>query len=151
MNRRDFVGLSGKIVAGSVASMAALQESLVSAAGASERKSATQRRPNFVFILADDWGWGDLGCYGHRRLRTPNLDRMARQGTLFTQFYVTSGVCSPTRTSFMTGLFPARLRIHGHLATAEQNQARGMPNFLDPKAPNVAALLKQVGYTTAHF
>ena len=52
-------------------------------------------RPNVIFILADDLGWGDLGCYGNRQLRTPNLDRMAREGTLFTHFYVNASVCSP--------------------------------------------------------
>jgi N-acetylgalactosamine-6-sulfatase len=54
-------------------------------------------RPNIVFILADVSGWGDLGCYGNRHIRTPNLDRLARQGTLFTHFYVTGSVCSPSR------------------------------------------------------
>ena len=55
-------------------------------------------------------GWGDLGCYGNREIRTPNLDRLARQGTLFTQFYVNGSVCSPSRTAFITGQFPARHR-----------------------------------------
>jgi len=109
------------------------------------------RRPNIIFILADDLGWGDLGCYGHAQLRTPNLDRLARQGTLFTQFYVNGSVCSPSRCAFLTGQFPARHRIHGHYATHEQNQARGMSNWLDPQVPNVASLLKSAGYETAHF
>jgi N-acetylgalactosamine-6-sulfatase len=108
-------------------------------------------RPNVIFILADDWGWGDLACYGHDRIRTPNLDKLARQGTLFTQFYVCSGVCSPSRTAFMTGHFPARHRIHGHLADPKRNEARGMPNFLDPKVPMLPRLLQQAGYKTAHF
>ncbi len=59
--------------------------------------AAEAARPNVVFILADDLGWGDLGCYGNRHIRTPNLDRLARQGTLFTHFYVTGSVCSPSR------------------------------------------------------
>src|SRR5262245_31921168 len=78
-------------------------------------------RPNVIFILADDLGWGDLSCYGHRQLKTPNLDRLARQGLLFTQFYVDGSVCSPSRTAFMTGQFPARHRVHGHFAAAEMN------------------------------
>ncbi len=109
------------------------------------------KRPNFVFVFADDWGWGDLGCYGHPVLKTPNLDRLARQGTLFTQFYVASGVCSPSRTAIMTGHFPARHRIHGHLASPQNNQQRAMPNFLDPKVPTVTGLLQRAGYTTGHF
>ncbi len=112
---------------------------------------ADGKRPNFVFILADDWGWGDLGCYGHDRLRTPSLDKLARQGTLFTQFYVCSGVCSPSRAAFMTGHFPARHRIHGHLSTPKQNADRGMPNYLDPNVATVARLLQKAGYATAHF
>jgi len=112
---------------------------------------ARRRRPNFIFVLADDLGWGDLRCYGHRHIRTPNLDRLARQGTLFTQFYVNSAVCSPSRAAFMTGCFPARLRIHGHLARPQQNAARGMPNWLDAAVPAVTRLLQRAGYATAHF
>jgi len=118
---------------------------------ASLAADAPSRRPNFIFILADDLGWSDLGCYGHSQLKTPNLDRLAREGTLFTQFYVNASVCSPSRCAFMTGQYPARHRIHGHYATNEQNAARGMSNWLDPKVPNVAALLHQAGYATAHL
>jgi arylsulfatase A-like enzyme len=107
--------------------------------------------PNVIFILADDLGWGDLSCYGHERLKTPNLDRLASQGTLFTQFYVNGSVCSPSRCAFFTGQYPARHKIHGHYAEPSQNAARGMSNWLDPKVPNVAALLKSRGYATAHF
>src|SRR5262245_3533474 len=77
---------------------------------------AAQSVPNIVFILADDMGWGDLGCYGHPQIKTPNLDRLATQGTLFTQFYVNASVCSPSRCAFFTGQYPARHRIHGHYA-----------------------------------
>src|SRR5689334_17114845 len=77
-------------------------------------------RPNVVFILADDLGWGDLGCYGHPQIKTPRLDRMAKEGTLFTQFYVNGSVCSPSRCAFMTSNYPARQRLHGHYATHEQ-------------------------------
>ncbi|MCU0918144.1 MAG: sulfatase-like hydrolase/transferase [Planctomycetes bacterium] len=113
--------------------------------------TAKQAKPNFVFILADDLGWGDLGCYGNREIRTPNLDRLAAQGLLFTQFYVSGSVCSPSRTAFMTGQFPARQRVHGHFATDEQNEARGMPNWLDPQVPTVTRLLQEAGYVTGHF
>src|SRR4051812_27254156 len=66
------------------------------------------RGPNVVFILADDLGWGDLGCYGNRDLPTPHLDRLAAGGKLFTHFYVCGSVCSPSRCAFLTGQFPAR-------------------------------------------
>jgi arylsulfatase A-like enzyme len=109
------------------------------------------RRPNVIFLLADDLGWGDLGCYGHPQLRTPNLDRMAREGTLFTQFYVNASVCSPSRCAFFTGQYPARHQIHGHYATPQLNASRGMSQFLDPAVPNVARVLKSAGYATAHI
>jgi N-acetylgalactosamine-6-sulfatase len=110
-----------------------------------------RRRPNFVFVFADDLGWGDLGCYGNRQIKTPNLDRLARQGTLLTQFYVSGSVCSPSRAAIMTGRFPARLGIHGHFASDEKNEQRAMPNWLDPTVPTVTHLLREAGYVTGHF
>ena len=65
--------------------------------------AADESRPNIILILADDLGWGDLHCYGNARIRTPSLDKLAKDGTLFTQFYVNASVCSPTRCGFMTG------------------------------------------------
>ena len=115
------------------------------------RASGSRARPNFVFIFADDLGWGDLGCYGQRQIRTPNLDRLAAQGLLFTQFYVNGSVCSPSRGAIMTGRFPARLGLHGHLATHRQNESRAMPNWLDPKIPTVTRHLQAAGYATGHF
>lgn len=117
--------------------------------GASPRPG--HRPPNILFILADDLGWGDLSCFGHRELRTPHLDKLASQGLRLTQFYVCSGVCSPSRTAFMTGSYPARWSIHGHLADAALNAKRGMPNWLNPAAPTLPRLLKQAGYATGHF
>jgi arylsulfatase A-like enzyme len=124
---------------------------LVSLAAASLSFAGEPKRPNFIFILADDLGWSDLGCYGHPQLKTPNLDRLAKQGTLFTQFYVNGSVCSPSRCAFMTGQYPARHKIHGHYADHKVNASRGMNNWLDPNLPNVAALLQKSGYATAHF
>src|SRR5262245_57822121 len=108
------------------------------------------RKPNIVFILADDLGWGDLHCYGNPDTKTPNLDRLAVGGKLFTHFYVCGSVCSPSRCAFLTGQFPARHKIHGHYATPELNTSRGMSQFLDPKTPTLPRLLKEAGYATAH-
>jgi arylsulfatase A-like enzyme len=110
-----------------------------------------QRLPNFVFLLADDLGWGDLHCYGHPHIKTPSLDQLAKAGTLFTQFYVNGSVCSPSRCAFMTSHFPARHAIHGHFAIPMQNKARDMPNWLGPRVPTVTRLLQQAGYATGHF
>jgi arylsulfatase A-like enzyme len=112
---------------------------------------AAEVRPNVIFILADDLGWGDLGCYGHPSIKTPNLDRIAKEGTLFTNFYVNGSVCSPSRCAFFTSHYPAREKIHGHFATPQMNESRGMSQFLDPKVPNVARILKDAGYATAHI
>lgn len=107
--------------------------------------------PNIIFIFADDWGWGDLGCYGHPHVETPSLDRLAAEGTLFSQFYVCSGVCSPSRAAVMTGRFPAHHGIHGHFADHDANAARGIPNWLDPTATTYTKLLQQHGYRVGHY
>jgi arylsulfatase A-like enzyme len=108
-------------------------------------------KPNILFIFADDWGWGDLGCHGHPYIKTPNIDRLAREGTDFRRFTVASGVCSPSRTAVMTGHFPARYHIDGHFAWVRNNASRGMPDWLDPEAPLLPRMLQRAGYRTAHF
>lgn len=124
---------------------------VILACGRPVSADAGERPPNFIFILADDMGWGDAGAFGHPYLTTPHLDRFAAEATRFKQFYVANPVCSPSRTAFMTSRYPARFGMHGHLATHEQNAARGMPNWLDPKAPFLARMLHDAGYATAHF
>ena len=108
-------------------------------------------RPNILFVFADDWGWGDLGCHDHPYVKTPNIDRLAREGTDFHRFTVASGVCSPSRTAVMTGHFPARYNIDGHFAWVEQNAKRNMPDWLDVEAPLLPRILQQAGYKTAHY
>lgn len=113
--------------------------------------AAAAPRPSTIFILADDMGWGDPNCYGNSRIQTPNLDRLAKQGTLFEQFYVCGSVCSPSRAAFMTGQFPARLAVHSAIGAPDANKAKTITDWLDPKVPTVTLLLKQAGYATAHF
>lgn len=112
---------------------------------------AAPTKPNIIFILADDMGWGDLNCYGNTRIHTPNLDRLAMTGTLFEQFYVCGSVCSPSRAAFMTGRFPAEVAVHGAVGSPDANKAKGITDWLDPELPNVPSSLKQAGYATAHF
>ncbi len=109
-------------------------------AGAVAHGAETPPRPNIIFILADDLGYGDLGCYGQKRIQTPNLDRMAQQGMRFTQFYAGSTVCAPSRCALMTGLHTGHTRIRGN--------AR---DDLTPQDVTVARVLKQAGYTTGLF
>ncbi len=141
LSRRQFL-----VAVGATAAVAGLPAGVLAAG-----PDAGKNRPNFVLVFADDLGWGDLGCYGNRQIKTPNLDELAAKGTLFTQFYVNGSVCSPSRTAIMTGQFPARHKVHGHFATNQQNAARGMPNWLDPKVHTLPRLLQQAGYATGHF
>jgi arylsulfatase A-like enzyme len=94
-------------------------------------------RPNIIFILADDLGYGDLGCYGQQTIQTPNLDRMAAEGMIFTDHYAGSTVCAPSRCCLMTGLHTGHAWIRGN---------DRLP--LRPADVTVAELLKQAGYTT---
>ena len=113
--------------------------------------AADTPKPNIVFIFADDWGWGDLSFHGHPYVKTPNLDRLAREDTDFTRFTVASGVCSPSRTAVMTGQFPARYNIDGHFAWPKNNAQRNMPDWLASSAPTLPRMLASAGYATAHF
>ncbi len=98
-NRREFL-------AAATAGMAAM-----AGIGSGPRARAANRAPNIVFILIDDLGWGDVGCYGHEFHETPNIDRLASQGMRFTDAYAACPVCSPTRASILSGQYPARVGI----------------------------------------
>lgn len=124
MRLRHFLALC---VALAVSSMAAL---------------AAPRPPNFILIVADDLGYGDLGCYGSERIATPRLDRMAREGTRFTDFCVAAPFCSPSRAALLTGRLPARCGVPYVLFPAEHT---GLP----PDEVTMAELLKPRGYATA--
>ena len=108
-------------------------------------------RPNILFIFADDWGFGDLGCHDNEVIETPHLDRLASQGTDFHQFTVASGVCSPSRVALLTGRFPARYGVTQHFASVGHHKKTGMPDWMTPRAPMLPRLLKQAGYHTCHF
>lgn len=104
------------------------------------------RLPNFVIIFADDLGYGDLGCYGHPTIRTPQLDRMAAEGMKFTQFYSAASVCTPSRAALMTGRLPIR---NGMCSDRRRvlfpNSAGGLPSG----EITIAEALKTKGYATA--
>ena len=109
-------------------------------------------RPNALFVMADDMGWGDLGVYGHRRIKTPHLDRMAANGRLFTNYYCASSVCSPSRAGLLTGQFPGTNAIHDYLTPDhEVNAAKGTRDFLDPAVTTAPRLFQTAGYKTGHF
>jgi arylsulfatase A-like enzyme len=115
---------------------------LLQLAGAGVAAAAAPRRPNFIVILADDLGYGDLGCYGSKTIRTPVLDRMAREGARFTNFYAGAPFCSPTRASLLTGRYPVRAGVPNVLFPTEDT---GLP----PEEVTFAEMLKPLGYATA--
>jgi arylsulfatase A len=122
----------------------ALFTSLLTPAATSAQRSKKQpAKPNVLIILCDDLGYGDLGCYGHPTIRTPNLDRLARQGVLFTQCYAAAPVCSPSRAGLLTGRCPTRSGVYSWIAADN-------PMHLPANEVTLAALLRQAGYRTAH-
>src|SRR5262245_9036463 len=108
-------------------------------------------RPNIIIVLVDDFGWADPACYGNKDVKTPNMDRLAKEGVRFNQGYVAAPICSPSRCGIITGQFPARWKITSYLQTKAGNKACEMADFLDPKAPSLPRILKESGYTTAHI
>ncbi|MDR2171602.1 MAG: sulfatase-like hydrolase/transferase [Planctomycetaceae bacterium] len=108
-------------------------------------------RPNVVLVLIDDMGWSDLSCFGNKSIQTPNIDRLAKEGISFTQFYVCSPLCSPSRCGLTTGQYPQRWRITSYLDNRKRNEQRGVAQWLDLSAPLLPKLLREAGYKTGHF
>ncbi|MCX6895596.1 MAG: sulfatase-like hydrolase/transferase, partial [Verrucomicrobia bacterium] len=116
--------------------------------------AAAPAKPNIIFILADDLGWADLGCYGSTFHETPNLDRLAKQGMKFTDAHAACNVCSPTRASIVTGKYPARLRITDWLPGQADKPGLKLKRpdfqrFLPLEEVTIAEALKAGGYQTA--
>jgi len=130
-------------------------------------RGVSERRPNVVLFVVDDMGWTDSGAYGSAYYETPNIDALARAGTMFTDAYAASPLCSPTRASLLTGKYPARLGVtapDGHLhgpddlppypESAPPNRRMISPQsrrHLPPGEPTLAATLRDAGYRTGHF
>ena len=106
-------------------------------------KSIKARKPNIIFIMADDLGYGDLSCYGQTHFRTPHLDRMAAEGKRFTQYYSGSTVCAPSRCALLTGYHTGHAYIRGN--------SPGADNALRPDDVIVSEILKSAGYTSGVF
>ena len=117
----------------------------------STHAAAPKTRPNIVVVFIDDMGWGDLSCFGNKAVETENIDRLAEEGIRFEQFYVNSPICSPSRVAISTGQYPQRWRITSYLSNRKHNNARGVAQWLDPKAPMLAKMLHDSGYATGHF
>jgi arylsulfatase A-like enzyme len=109
------------------------------------------QRPNIIFIYTDDMGIGDVGFTGGKVIATPNLDKQAAKGKIFTQYYTTAPVSSASRTALTTGMYHIRWNINTYLHTREHNVNCEQSDFLDANAPTLAKNLKSVGYKTAHI
>ncbi|WP_371858807.1 sulfatase [Streptomyces chrestomyceticus] len=148
ISRRAFGGLVGATAAAGTLAVGAAGPATAAGTAHQERpfRAATgrraARRPNILLILGDDLGWADLSSYGSPHIRTPHLDRLARQGVRFTQAYAGSSTCSPTRFSLYTGRFPGR--TEGGLAEPIADRSVG----LEPDHPTLASLLRDAGYAT---
>jgi len=142
MNRRTFLArLACASVAGGAAVFA--DGRCLSAA---DTASLGRAKPNFVVIMADDLGYGDIGCFGSDRIRTPNLDRLAADGVRFTDFHASGAVCSPTRAGLLTGRYQQRAGIPGVLSVAAHRN-----HGLAPDEVTFAECLKARGYATGVF
>ncbi|MFT5853656.1 MAG: arylsulfatase A, partial [Verrucomicrobiales bacterium] len=106
---------------------------------------ADDSKPNFVIIFADDQGYGDLGCFGSTKIKTPHIDRMAKEGRKFTNFMVASPVCTPSRAALLTGCYPKRVGMHQHVLFPQSTKG------LNPEEHTIADHLKSQGYATACF
>ncbi len=113
-------------------------------AGCTNAPKVTERDPNIIFILSDDLCWGDLGCFGQQKIKTPNIDRIANEGIRFTQAYCGNAVSAPSRSCLMTGLHPGHARVR-------DNSYKSYRESLQDGDFTVAMLLKQAGYKTGLF
>src|SRR5215212_861851 len=102
---------------------------------------AADRKPNIILILADDLGYGEIGCFGSKLIQTPNIDRMAKEGLRLTNFYAGSPVCAPSRSVLMTGLHTGHTRVRGNAGKANRDA-----QTLRPEDTTVTELLKKAGY-----
>ena len=114
---------------------------IISSCGKLDQES----KPNFIIIFVDDLGYGDLGSYGHPTIKTPNLDQMAGEGMRFTQFYVGSSICTPSRAALLTGKLPVQTGMYGQRSVLFPDNAGG----LDPNEVTIASALKNYDYNTA--
>jgi arylsulfatase A-like enzyme len=110
-----------------------------------------QHPPNVILMNIDDMGWADIGVYDPaNRIDTPRMDSLANQGIRFTNFYVNSPICSPSRCGLITGMYPARWQIHSFINNRASNVSRDMPNFLSLDAPSIASMFQSAGYRTGN-
>lgn len=109
------------------------------------------RQPNIILIYVDDMGLGDASFTSGEVRPTPNIDKLANQGKVFTQYYTNAPVCSPSRVAVTTGMYPLRWNINTFLSSKAHNKTCDQSDYLSAEAPTLAKALKEAGYITAHF
>jgi arylsulfatase A-like enzyme len=125
---------------------------LFSCKGENKKEAAAKdKRPNIVIIYTDDMGVGDLSCYNSGWVQTPNIDKLVAGGLKFNNYYTASPVCSPSRAAITTGIFPTELGINKYLYSREVNSKHEQFDFLEPRLPSMARMLKKAGYRTGHI
>jgi len=117
---------------------------------AQTKKVKRSNKPNIIFILTDDMGFGDISCF-NGVYKTPNIDKIAKEGRRFTNYYSVSPICSPSRAGFLTGMAPARFNFTTYLDNRKHNKNCEQADFLPVDAPSVARVLHDAGYATGHF
>jgi arylsulfatase A-like enzyme len=107
--------------------------------------------PHVLMILTDDMGFADVSCNGGLDMETPHIDRLASEGTRFTQCYVAAPICSPSRAAILSGMFPGRLHLNSYLQTRAGNKMCDQNDFMDPKFAHLPKAFHDAGYATAHY
>ena len=152
VNRREFLNLAagGTVAAMSASLIPDLAFATEHSGGDGSTPKPAAKRPNIIFIMADDMGYGDLGCYGQKKIKTPNIDQLAEEGTRFTHCYAGSTVCAPSRSVLMTGRHTGHTRVRanfgklgGTVVSDNGSPQRRIP--LEPEDVTVAEVLKQAG------
>ena len=140
MDRREFLKTLGLLAGGAAAG----------ACAAPAEKEKTSQRPNIIFIMADDLGWCELGCYGQEKIRTPRIDRLAAEGMRFTRHYTGSAVCAPARCCLLTGKHGGHAYVRDNYEVGSWDSYRGqLP--LPEGTETIASALKRAGYATGAF
>lgn len=111
----------------------------------------SQDKPNIIVILTDDMGYGDISSFNSDYMKTPNIDRMAKEGTKFMQYYSAAPICSPSRVSILTGMYPANWNFTTFLNDRQSNLEAEQANYLNTQAPSMAEIFGKAGYATGHF
>ncbi len=149
MNSQKALKISRRSFMGMVAAGITSQMILPGCSNAQTPMSSKKHKPNIIILYADDLGYGELGCYGQTMFETPVIDKMAKEGMLFTDFYSGNTVCAPSRCSLMTGKDPGHATIRGNCAIGDNDMWYRIP--LKKEEKTIGEVMKQAGYITAIF